>query len=57
MVETVSVRAIPRPTKRLRFREYQPEDLQAVATMFDDPEARQWYSTHSEQAEPRRWIE
>lgn len=25
--------------------------------MFDDPEARQWYPTHSEAAEARRWID
>ncbi len=25
--------------------------------MFDDPEARQWYPTHSEPAPAKRWIE
>lgn len=25
--------------------------------MFDDPEARQWYPTHNEPDEARRWIE
>jgi RimJ/RimL family protein N-acetyltransferase len=57
MVRAVSVRATPPPTERLRFREYQPEDVQAVATMFDDPEARQWYPSHSEPAQAQRWIE
>lgn len=47
----------PPCTKRVRFRRYQPDDLDAVIAMFDDPEARQWYPTHSEPDEARRWIE
>ncbi len=47
----------PPYTKRVRFRRYQLADLDAVIAMFDDPEARQWYPTHSEPDEARRWIE
>lgn len=47
----------PPPTERVRFREYQLDDLAAVVAMFDDPEARQWYPTHAEPDRARQWIE
>ncbi|MCP3938350.1 MAG: GNAT family N-acetyltransferase [Actinomycetia bacterium] len=53
----MNVRVCPPPTERLRFREYQLDDVRAVAAMFDDPEARQWYPTHSEPDQARRWID
>lgn len=53
----MNARACPEPTERVRFREYQLDDIQAVAAMFDDPEARQWYPTHSEPEQAKQWID
>ncbi|MEM7323644.1 MAG: GNAT family N-acetyltransferase [Actinomycetota bacterium] len=50
-------RSCPPQTERLRFREYQPEDADAVVAMFADPEARQWYPAQQDPAEAKRWIE
>lgn len=47
---------VPPPTDRLRFREYEPGDVDAVIEMFDDDEARRWYPTKSDPDEAEQWI-
>ncbi len=48
---------IPPPTERLRFRRYEPSDLDAVIEMFADEEAKRWYPTKSRPEEAKRWID
>lgn len=46
----------PPPTQRLRFRTYEPSDVEAAMEMFDDDEAKRWYPTKSEPREAEQWI-
>ena len=47
---------LPPPTSRLRFRLYREDDLDAVTSMFGDPDARRFYPNMIDENESRRWI-
>ena len=47
----------PPSTDRLRFRQYELSDIDAVIEMFADDEAKRWYPTKSQPDEAERWIE
>lgn len=50
-------RGTPEPTARLSFREYAPEDLEFVAELFSDLQARTFYPTMGDEENQRSWID
>ena len=46
----------PPSTERIRFREYREDDLERVAVMFSDADARRFYPEMAKLENCRRWI-
>lgn len=49
--------ALPAPTARIRFRPYRRADAEAVAEMFDDPQARRFYPDMTDPGRAAQWIQ
>lgn len=50
-------RRVPDPTDRLCFREYTADDLNFVAELFSDDQAREFYPKIDSEKEHRSWVE
>jgi RimJ/RimL family protein N-acetyltransferase len=53
----VTVRLLPDPTERLRFREMSTRDLDDMARMLGDPEVMAFYPAPKTREESAAWIE
>ena len=48
--------AVPPPTRRLRFREMRPADLDEMAALLGDPAVMRFYPAPRTRAEAQEWI-